>query len=76
MAATLRERRGQGTGADGLLGQHSPRYLIRDNDSKYGQAFARVAEASGIAVLRTAYRAPRENAACERFLGSVRRECL
>jgi len=26
--------------------------------------------------LRTAYRAPRQNAACERFLGSVRRECL
>ena len=53
-----------------------PRYLIRDNDSKYGQAFTRVAEASGIAVLRTAYRAPRKNAACARFLGRVRRECL
>ena len=26
--------------------------------------------------LRTAYRAPRQNAVCERFLGSVRRECL
>ena len=35
-----------------------------------------MAEASGIAVLRTAYRAPKENAVCERFLGSVRRECL
>ncbi len=53
-----------------------PRYLIRDNDSKYGQAFARVAAASGIAVLRTAYRAPEQNAICERFLGTVRRECL
>jgi putative transposase len=53
-----------------------PRYLVRDNDSTYGQAFTRVAEASGITVLRTAYRAPRENAACERFLGSARRECL
>ncbi|CAA9557829.1 MAG: Mobile element protein [uncultured Thermomicrobiales bacterium] len=53
-----------------------PTYLIRDNDSKYGPAFARVAAASGIAELRTAYRAPRQNAACERFLGSVRRECL
>jgi len=53
-----------------------PRYLIRDNDSKFGPAFARVAKASGIEELRIAYRAPRENATCERFLGSVRRECL
>ncbi len=53
-----------------------PTHLIRDNDSKYGQAFTRVAEASGITLLRTAHRAPRQNAACERFLGSVRRECL
>ncbi len=53
-----------------------PRWLIRDNDRKYGQAFAGVAAAGGIAVVRTAYRAPKENAVCERFLGSVRRECL
>jgi putative transposase len=51
-----------------------PRYLIRDNDSKYGPSFARVAV--GIEVLRTPYRAPRANAICERFLGSLRRECL
>jgi transposase InsO family protein len=54
----------------------APRFLIRDRDSKYGHAFARVAGASGISVLRTAYRPPRQNAVCERFLGSVRRECL
>ena len=53
-----------------------PRYLIRDNDSTFGPAFARVAQASGIGELRIAYRAPKENAICERFLGSVRRECL
>ncbi len=57
------------------FGQH-PRYLIRDNDSKFGPAFARVAAATGITELRTAYRAPRQNATCGRFLGSVRRECL
>ncbi len=27
-------------------------------------------------LLRTAYCTPRQNAACERFLGSMRRECL
>ncbi len=53
-----------------------PRYLIHDNDSKFGRAFAQVAAASGITELRTAYRAPRQNALCARFLGSVRRECL
>jgi putative transposase len=50
--------------------------VIRDNDGKFGAAFARVAAASGIEVLRTPYRAPRADAVCERFLGSVRRECL
>jgi putative transposase len=53
-----------------------PRYLIRDNDSKYGRLFARVASGTGIEVLRTPYGAPKANAICERFLGSVRRECL
>jgi len=53
-----------------------PKYLIRDNDSKFGPAFAQVAAATDIAELRTAYRAPKQNATCERLLGSVRRECL
>ncbi len=52
-----------------------PKYLIRDNDNKYGTCFA-VAQRTGIEVLRIPYRAPRANAICERFLGSVRRECL
>jgi transposase InsO family protein len=54
----------------------TPKYLIRDNDRKFGQQFARVATTSGIKVLRTPYRTPQANAVCERFLGSVRRECL
>jgi len=53
-----------------------PRFLIRDNDRKYGAGFDRLAAASGIRVLRTPIRAPRANAVCERFRGSVRRECL
>ena len=53
-----------------------PTYLMRDNDRKFGPSFARVATTSGIKVLRTPYRTPRANAICERFLGSVRRECL
>jgi transposase InsO family protein len=54
----------------------TPRFLIRDRGSKYGDDFARVAKASSIEVLRTPDRAPKANAVCERFLGSVRRECL
>jgi transposase InsO family protein len=54
----------------------APKYLIRDNDRKFGSHFARVATTSGIKVLRTPYRTPQANAVCERFLGSVRRECL
>ena len=53
-----------------------PKYLIRDNDSKFGPFFARVAATSGIEILKTPYHAKRPNAICERFLGSVRRECL
>jgi putative transposase len=54
----------------------APRYLLHDRDSKYGALFARVAATSNITVLTTPYRAPRANASCERFLGSVRRACL
>ncbi len=57
------------------FGRH-PKHLIRDNDSKFGPTFSRVAAATGIEEVRTAYRAPKENAIVERFLGSVRRECL
>ena len=47
-----------------------PRYLIRDNDNKYGDRFTRIAVGTGIEVLRTPYGAPKANAACGRFLGS------
>ena len=51
-----------------------PRFLIRDSDYKFGPSFASVA--AEIEVLKTPYRAPKANAICERFLGSLRRECL
>jgi len=54
----------------------APKYLIRDNDSKFGSSFDRVAKTSSIKLLKTPYHAPRANAVCERFLRSVRQECL
>ena len=53
-----------------------PGYLIRDNDGKYGKQFAAVAEGSGIEIVRIPPRSPNLNSISERFLGSVRRECL
>jgi putative transposase len=54
----------------------APKYLIQDNDCKFGSCFARVATTSGIKLLKTPYHAPRANAICERFMRSVRQECL
>ncbi len=53
-----------------------PRFLIRDNDGKYGPEFARVADGAGIKILKTPVAAPNANAVVERFQKSVRRECL
>jgi putative transposase len=52
------------------------RSLLRDNDSKDGSQMARVAATSQMEIRKTPVRAPRANAMYERFLGSVRRECL
>ena len=53
-----------------------PRFIIRDRDDKFGPVFDRVAKGAGTRVVRTAIQAPLMNSVCERFLGSVRRECL
>ena len=54
----------------------APKHLICDNDTKYGPEFNRVAEASGIDVIHTPYQAPLANSICERYIGSLWRECL
>jgi len=56
--------------------EEGSRFLIRDNDGKYEPCFTQVAKGRGIEVIRTPVRAPKANAVCERFIGSVRRECL
>jgi putative transposase len=48
-----------------------PRFLICDNDAKYGQLFEHAVAGAKIERLHTPLQAPRANAICERFLGSV-----
>jgi putative transposase len=52
------------------------RFLIHDRDSKFTAAFDGVFRSDGIRVIRTPVRAPRANAFIERWIGTVRRECL
>jgi transposase InsO family protein len=52
-----------------------PRYLIRDRDHAF-DGLGPTAEAMGIYEVLTAPRAPWQNAIAERFIGSIRRECL
>jgi putative transposase len=49
----------------------SPKYLILDNDGKFGVGFARVAKTSTIEILTTPYHAPRANAICSSCMRST-----
>jgi transposase InsO family protein len=46
------------------------RYLIRDNDGAYGQAFTNIRDCP------IAPRSPWQNSYVERLIGTLRRECL
>jgi putative transposase len=53
-----------------------PRFLIHDRDSKFSAAFDEVFRSQGVEIVRTPIQAPQANAYAERFVGTVRRECL
>jgi transposase InsO family protein len=53
-----------------------PRFLVRDRDSKFTREFDEVFRSQGMRVIKAPVRAPKARARAERWVGSVRRECL
>ena len=52
------------------------RFLIRDRDSKYSGPFDEIFRSEGIRIVKTPVRAPKADAIAERFVRTVRSECL
>jgi putative transposase len=53
-----------------------PRFLVRDRDSKFTRDFDEVVRWEGMRVIKAPVRAPKARAHAERWVGTVRRECL
>jgi putative transposase len=59
------------------LGEQQPfRFLVHDRDSKFSHAFDEVFRTEGIRVIRTPVQAPNANAHAERWVRTVRNDCL
>jgi transposase InsO family protein len=56
--------------------KETPRYLVRDRDGAYGEAFICRLRAMGIRDRPIAARSPWQNGYAERLIGSIRRDCL
>lgn len=56
--------------------EHSFRFLVRDRDATYTRSFDEVFTTGGIRIIRTPIMAPKANAFAERWVRTVRHECL
>ena len=52
------------------------KFLVRDRDSKFTAAFDEVLAGNGVRIIKTPVRSPRANSFAERYVGTLRRECL
>ena len=62
------------TATDGLLSAH--RVLICDRDGKWSGDVRQLLKDAGVHVVRTSLQAPNANAYAERFVRSIKHECL
>jgi putative transposase len=53
-----------------------PKYLIQDNDGKFVKEFDAILKDEGVTTVRIVPRSPNMNAYAERFVGSIKGECL
>jgi len=63
-------------GKDTFPWTSAPAYLVRDNDRAYGHAFTSRVRAMGIRDRPISPGSPSQNGIAERFIGTLRRECL
>ena len=52
------------------------RYLILDRDSKFTAQFKSILEEAGVSIVLICYQAPNMNAIAERWVLSVKSECI
>jgi transposase InsO family protein len=56
--------------------QHSVRFLIHHRDTNFSHAFHEIFRTEGIKVIRTPIQAPNANAHAERWVRTLRSDCL